>query len=525
MGRIGDWRAGDVTSFLTALGAALLLAQGVAAQTIWYVDDDSCPGPGTGSASDPFCKVQEGIDSAVDGDTVLVRPGTYVENIDFLGKAIHVRSDADGLSATFDSDPEGTILDGNQAGSVVTFANGEGLGSVLEGFTITNGSGKTTPYASRAGGGIYCESSSPTIRHNVIKGNMVGGGSFVAGGGFYGLWCHGLTFTNNTVEDNKAGSGTTVQGGGFYCKYGDNLNMTSNVIVRNLVTTSVFSSADGGGVTLIAAHGVAFHNNIVAKNIVSAGTAWGSGILLSHVTIDIRNATIANNTTAWAHFGCATQFGYHWSNVTVTNSVVWFDTASNALGCYYGNPATATYSNIQGGYPGTGNIDADPLFADAAGTDYRLQLGSPCIDAGDPASAPTGTDLVGNPRLLDGDLDLVRLVDMGAYEFDNVHLEVTSAAPTPGSTLAIDTSGSAGLSVWLFVGTAPGEFCLDPFGCVFFDLASTWVVYPWGSIPSSVVKPIPLMMPVPISLVFQELAVDLGTFAGNTSNPVEVTIQ
>ncbi|MHC5210908.1 MAG: right-handed parallel beta-helix repeat-containing protein, partial [Planctomycetota bacterium] len=292
------------------------------AGTGWYVDDDNCPGPGSGTINDPFCTIQVGISAAMHGDIVLVMPGTYVENIDFMGKAITVKS-SDG--------PASTIIDGNKSGSVVTFDKLEGKDSVLEGFTITNGSGKTTPYASRAGGGIYCESSSPTIRHNVIKGNAVGGGSFVAGGGFYGLWCHGLTFTNNTVEDNKAVGGTTVQGGGFYCKYGDDLNMTSNVIVRNVSTTSIFSSADGGGVTLIAAHGVAFHNNIVATNGVSAGEAWGSGILLSNVTIDILNTTITSNTTYWAQFGCATQLGYHWSNVTIANSVIWFDQQPNPL--------------------------------------------------------------------------------------------------------------------------------------------------------------------------------------------------
>src|SRR5262245_43603086 len=106
------------------------------AGTTWHVDDDNCPGPGDGTAGNPFCHVQDGIDAAGAGDIVLVRPGVYVENIDFLGKAIVVRSDGDGNPATHDPTPVTTVIDGNAAGSVVTMTSGEGPSSVLEGFTI-----------------------------------------------------------------------------------------------------------------------------------------------------------------------------------------------------------------------------------------------------------------------------------------------------------------------------------------------------------------------------------------------------
>ena len=74
--------------------------------------------------------IQAGIDAASDGDTVLVAPGTYFENIDFKGKGITVRSS---------SGPEVTVIDGNQTGQVVRFDSGETIDSIIEGFTITNG--------------------------------------------------------------------------------------------------------------------------------------------------------------------------------------------------------------------------------------------------------------------------------------------------------------------------------------------------------------------------------------------------
>ena len=99
--------------------------------------------------------IQAAIDAASDNDIVLVAPGTYAENIDFLGKAIQVTSS---------EGKDQTLIDGGQMGSVVTFHNVEGPDSVLDGFTITNGSGvDPTGYGYYYGGGIHCSSSSPRI--------------------------------------------------------------------------------------------------------------------------------------------------------------------------------------------------------------------------------------------------------------------------------------------------------------------------------------------------------------------------
>jgi hypothetical protein len=90
---------------------------------------------------------------------------------------------------------------------------------------------------------------------------------------------------------------------------------------------------------------------------------------------------------------------------------------------------------VQGGWDGEGNIDADPLFVDAAIGDLRLQAGSPAIDAGDQALLPAGitTDLDGNPRVVGAN------VDMGAYEFQGVSNTAPTADPGGPYLGAINT--------------------------------------------------------------------------------------
>jgi hypothetical protein len=116
--------------------------------------------------------IQQGIDASVDGDTVLVQPGTYVENINFNGHNIVLGSLF--LTTGDTSYIEQTVIDGDSAGSVVVFENGESVASVLTGFTVRNG-------YSYNGGGIYCNQSHPTILYNDVINNY----ALSSGGGIY----------------------------------------------------------------------------------------------------------------------------------------------------------------------------------------------------------------------------------------------------------------------------------------------------------------------------------------------------
>lgn len=314
--------------------------------------------------------IQDAIDAALlSGNTVIVAPGTYVENIDFSGKAVLVKS-SDG--------PDVTVIDGNQSGSVVKFANNENFGSILEGFTITNGSGTYDPAvgSSLYGGGVYCFQSSPTIRYNTIRDNLsdYGGGIFCTNSS-PDIYSNNISY-NNTNQPVGSGSG-------MY------LHINCTPIIKNNIISNNVAPFEGGGIRSHDSYPTLV-NNTIYGNIADSG----GGIYCDDQT-------------------------------SVYNTVIWNNFASMGPQIY-GNP-DITYSDIHGGYPGTGNIDSDPLFVDPLNDDFHLSHPSPCIDAGDNyAPSLPAMDFEGDPRVFPGNGKGVYLVgspshgavvDMGADEY------------------------------------------------------------------------------------------------------------
>jgi hypothetical protein len=147
-----------------------------------------------------FSTIQGALDAAANGDTIVVLPGTYRENLDFGGKEVTLRS----------QDPKdrrvagATVIDGAHRGSTVAFRSGERRGAVLAGFTITHGYGGLDG----CGGGVtVLNHSSPVIEHNIIEGNHCD----LDGGGILVDRSHPLV-RNNLIRANRAGGG----GGGMH---------------------------------------------------------------------------------------------------------------------------------------------------------------------------------------------------------------------------------------------------------------------------------------------------------------------
>ena len=355
--------------------------------------------------------IQAAIDAAVDGDEVVAEDGTYRgggnRNIDFLGKAITVRSK---------NGPENCVINCKRAGRGFYFHSGEDATSVLSGFTIRGG-------RASLGGGIHCESSPTLINCEIISNTAEdkGGGifcnygnkaiiidctisgntAFVEGGGIY-CWQSSPTLINCTISGNRA---TRNDGGGIYCMWGGNPIMSNCTIVGN-------TAKDEGG-----------------------GIYSESDLILTNCTVV---ANYAENSGGGLF--CADN-----SVLRLTDCIFWDnedDSGTGQLSQIKGGRPEVIYSCIQDDDPNdghipfsdaNGNIDDRPRFVrnpddggDGWGVgnddfgDIHLKVVSPCIDSGLPTFvAGPRTDMDGQPRVMG------LRIDMGADEYRTKEIIVT----------------------------------------------------------------------------------------------------
>jgi len=213
--------------------------------------------------------IQEAIGAAQDSDVVLVDPGTYLENINFLGKPITVRS-THGFEQTV---IDGSLATNPERSSTVLFENQEGNDSVLDGFTITNGAG--TYLESRIfGGGICCYKSSPIISNNRITGNTIVQDltQFAHGGGI-GCKSASPVIINNVIENNSA----ETWGGGIGCLHASAPLITNNLITGNIAKENPpYGGGNGAGIGCLACSAVIVNNTITSN--LAEGFGGGGGI-------------------------------------------------------------------------------------------------------------------------------------------------------------------------------------------------------------------------------------------------------
>ena len=138
---------------------------------------------------------------------------------------------------------------------------------------------------------------------------------------------------------------------------------------------------------------------------------WAAGIWCTRSDVTIKNCTIVGNSSQEPGGG----IGCYDADPVISNCIIWGNQPPSGpqIVLKAGSNPSITYCDVQGGWPGKGNIDSDPCFVDADSNDYRLLEESPCIDSGDPnyVAGPNETDLDGNPRISDD------AIDMGAYEY------------------------------------------------------------------------------------------------------------
>lgn len=319
--------------------------------------------------------IQAAINAATNGDTVIVAPGMYKENINFNGKAVTLSS----------TDPtnwdivNSTIINGKHRGSCVVFDHGEGQDSVIEGFMLTKGTNNN-------GGGILCDLSSPVIRYcNITRNGTDADGEPATGkgGGIALLSGCQATISNCFITNNRAGRGAAI-----YNYMGNNSNPST---IINCTIADNWGVVDDWGqleqASQIYYKGINFFLNII--NTIVDGNDFG----LVGVADPSKIINSCINSVA---------FGY--------NDEELYDLAA--------------FDNI---------ITASPRFvrrADPSGLadhgDYHLRLNSPCINAGAPDIETVAKDIDGQPRIIGG------LIDIGA---DEVIPQIFVTRPTAGEVL------------------------------------------------------------------------------------------
>lgn len=326
-----------------------------------------------------FQTIQSAVNAAQEGDTVLVSPGTYYENVQLRGRNIVLTS-----RYFLDNDPASiirtTIIDGSQpahpdTASCILVWKGESQNTVIQGFTLQNGSGTVwwdhyVPAPFREGGGILTDLSSPVIRHNIIRNNIV-----------------------PKVGANLMSHG----GGGIRCGDGSP-RIEGNQIVHNR------ADGYGGGIVLNYCPNAVIANNLIAHNIggddFSGGGVWLNG--QDNTTIN----TLTNNTIAYNHSdhvanpagGKAGGIWIYSIKAKLENNIIWGNTQTTGKPIASEGALYELKNNcIETGFIGMATIAANPMFRDTVS--FVLEAGSPAVDAGRPESAYDDASLNGQRAL------------------------------------------------------------------------------------------------------------------------------
>ena len=327
---------------------------------VWYVSNEGSDENGNGSEGGPFASIQKGIELAMNGDTVLVEPGTYATNNAIYNKNIILGSRY--LTTGDTSFISSTIINGEGEGCPLMIYGNVNDSCRVTGFSIQNG---TSGCVYGQGGGIYVEGSNPRLDNLIIKNNR----STNFGGGMHIV--SSPTIENIILKNNEADE----LGGGLYIAGGASPTMNNIQIIGN-------TAVHGGGIFISENAQAIMNNTLIVENYQSAenpnNTIFnfdGYGAIETNgSSIQLDGCTIAHNQST----GILLRNG---SNLTLSNSIFWFNEPI-LLDNDILDTINISYSNIENGFEGLGNISSNPLFCRIDLQDYALATNSPCIGTG-----------------------------------------------------------------------------------------------------------------------------------------------
>ena len=397
--------------FLCFLGGVIFSSASVHA-AVWYVDADAPGGDGT-SWGTAFNNIQDAVNACSPAwmicmaptDHIRVKAGTYsLSNQINVNKYVAIYGGFNGTetsSSQRDWKNNITLVNGNDSVRCFNIT----APAIIDGFNIRRGR------TSRAnGGGIYIDSPPVHCSSGMLD--------------FY----HVAKIKNCNINNNTAG----VHGGGIYDFESDPV-VTNCIFLENSATCgggmknwqssptiekcrfkanqSTASGSWGGGAICSDYKCYGTITNCIFH--LNESNSWGGAIAYHMAYPDITNCTFSENEAVYSGGAIHTETG----GPFVKNCIFWDNTPDELLFISSGIWPYVKYSDIKGGYSGTGsnNIDNDPEFVNPP-IDLHLQPGSPCIDTGTNTGAPSD-DMDGVSRPQDGDGDATAICDMGAYEF------------------------------------------------------------------------------------------------------------
>jgi hypothetical protein len=448
------WRKMNLTSFitktrkiwifglLTLICFTLITSSRVTADTSFiYVDWDASGNNDGTSWTDAYTDLQDALLEADAGDEIWVAAGTYKPTGDSdrsvtfqmeSGVAIYGGFPAAGGDwEDRDLETNISILSGdiaveeNSADNSYHVVTGTGVDgtAILDGFTISDGNANAEPVPHIYGGGMYISDGNPTLNNLVFYANTAayGGGMFnlggnpiltnvvfsaniasESGGGMYNYQCSPVLI-NVTFSEN-----TSLWGGGIYNNY-SSPEIINATFFGNIAPFGNYGR--GGGM-------YNDHSSPILTNATFSGNTarFGGGMFNAYLSNPtLAYVTFTGNTADLSYTNGGGVSNQEDCNPTITNSIFW-NNQPDQISNSWNSSTEVTYSVVQGGYSGEGNISGDPLLQSLVNNGgftqtHALGAGSPAIDTADPENC-LDTDQRGVPRP-QGDF-----CDMGAYEYE-----------------------------------------------------------------------------------------------------------